>query len=346
MKIKVPSLFRSVSAGLCVAAAVQIAGVVSGSASDASYYGVMKAQQFFQLPGGAPTPLATNAFLFMAFVVASTNFALTNATVYPPGTTPARPLTLSMDGSSLLFEEQFNTQAALDSAYPSVTTFISPSVYPFTISGLNDGTRTASASYLLSGNPPTPNVTNVAAAQAIDSTADFTIRWATPSGGLLDIAQFMVFDSASNAVYASPAPFSSNALASSAVAITIPAYKLPPSTGMTGYLAFARPGAPNTSDYPSATGIAALAKATSFPMVTRLSPAAPTLQADSRTVTSFQLRFNTETNRWYCLLRTTNLAAPVWEELLFTNAAGFVVGFADEAYFTAPQKYYRVRVGQ
>lgn len=344
MQDQVLSFYRRWRMAPWVTLMVLALGLRSGRASDASYYAVIKALEYQQLPGGAPTPLATNAYLFTAFVVASTNFAVTNVTVDPPGATPARTLTLSSDGSNLRFEERFSTQSALDSAYPSVTSFISPSVYPFTIHGVNDGARTANASYLLGGNPPTPNVTNVAAAQSIDSTADFTVKWAAPSGGLLDIVQLLVIDSSSNAVYASPAPFSSNALSSSSVAFTIPAYALPPSTWMTGYVAFARSGTPNTSDYPGATGIAANARVTGFPMLTRPAPAAPLLEAVSGP-TPFRLRFNTETNRVYHLLAATNLVQPAWEELIVTNAVTNVVGFSDEATLQ-PEKYYRVRVGQ
>lgn len=342
----VPRPFRCLRAGPCLAALLLAGGVATAPASDASYYGVVKAQQFYQLPGGAPVSLPTNAFGFTAFVVASTNFAVTNAIVDPPGATPARALTLSADGGSLLFEERFTNQNALDNAYPSSTSLFSPSVYPSTIYGVNDGIRTASASYLLSGTPPTPNVTNVASAQSIDNTADFTVKWATPSGGLIDIVQCLVIDSASNAVYASPAPFSSNALASGSVAFTIPAYSLPPSAWLTGYVAFARPGTPNTSDYPGATGVAALARATGFQMVTRPAPIAPRLQVVSKTAAPFELQFNTETNRFYHLLSATNLAQSVWDELLVTNPGGTVVGFTDPASATAPLKFYRVRVGQ
>lgn len=48
---------------------------------------------------------------------------VTNATVKPSNTTPLRTLTPDTNGVSLRFEERFDSQAALDSVYPTTSGF-------------------------------------------------------------------------------------------------------------------------------------------------------------------------------------------------------------------------------
>src|SRR5262249_34893383 len=78
------------------------------SASDVSYYGVVKSIQYQQTNDMAPVPLATNAYAFNAFVVANTNNVVTNATVQVGNNTPI-PLP-STNGVYWLFRDLFNSQ--------------------------------------------------------------------------------------------------------------------------------------------------------------------------------------------------------------------------------------------
>src|SRR5437867_9251289 len=101
-------------------------------AADVSFYGIAKEQQFVQPTQGPPALAASNAFGFIAFVITSTNGAVTNATVRPPGGTNR---TLAAEGDSFQFNDFFNTQAALDTAYPNGSIF---SPYTLTMYTVND----------------------------------------------------------------------------------------------------------------------------------------------------------------------------------------------------------------
>lgn len=311
-------------------------------AADASYFGVIKSTHFEQGLTSAPAPLSTNAYMFTAFVVAATNYSVTNSSFSAPNVSTNRSLTLSTNGDSLQFSETFQSQGAMDTAYPSSSSIFAPSVYRFTLGTVNDGIRNGNASYLLSSVPPTPQVLNLPQAQDIDTTRDFQVNWAA-MGGLLGIVQLLVVDAGSNIVYSSPAPFSSNALASSSTFGTIPANALPPGANLVGHLVFAQAGLPDTNSYPGAAAVAALARDTAFPLITRPGPMRPVLRILAAGSVPTVVEFSGETNRNYHLQGATNVALSEWVDLLVTNTAS--ASFTDSESLTLPQRYYRVQVG-
>ena len=326
-----------------LAAGLFLFSCLAASGADALYFGVVKSAQYEQTVTAAPAPLASNAYAFNAFVVPATNYAVTNATFKAPNVSTNRSLTLSTNGDALLYTEQFPTQSALDAAYPSSTGILFPSVYAFTMLATHDGKRSGNASYFLAGTPSTPQIANLSEGQSIDTTTDFTARW-TAMGGLVGIVQLLVLDSGSNIVYISPTPFTTGALNQSSTSGTIPANTLPAGTNLTGHLVFAQPGlAPDTNSYPSAVGIAAIAKDTAFPLTTRPAPVPPVLKAISNGAAPFQLRFLGETNRNYHLQATTNPAASVWADLLVTNAPA--ASFTDTQSMNLSRRFYRIQVG-
>ena len=314
------------------------------SASDVSYYGVVKSVQYQQTNDLAPSPLPTNAYAFNAFAVASTNNVVTNATIRVASNTPM-PLT-STNTIYWQFASAFNSQAALDAAYPAGSVF-SPVNYTLTMSTTNDGIRSGSVNFFLLivpvSYPTTPQLTNLAAAQTIDTTRDFQLTWDSLGGSTLAVVQLSVLDASSNVVFASPAPFQPGALNGTSTGYVLPAYSLPAGTNLQGHLTIANPAAPNTNSYPGATGVAALAKDTQFPVATRPAPAAPLLslraQADQLLV-----QLTGESNRLYNLLVSSNLAN--WSTLYTTDcpSTGFV--YVEPEPMTRAARFYRVRVGQ
>jgi hypothetical protein len=327
---------------LCASIPVQVV------AADVAYYGIAKGQQFSQAPEATAMLLASNAFTFQSFVVGSSTGAVLNATVKPSNTTPLRQLT--NDASDILwrFEDYADTQAQLDSTYPTGTGF-SPATYTMTMEGTNDGVRTATLNFWLLppilpiNYPPTPEITNLLAAQAIDHTDDFALHWNSLGGGPLTIVQLMIVDAASNLVFATPAPFEPGALTGASNSTAIPAYALPPGQSLIGHLTAANPGLPDTNSYSGAMGIATLAKDTQFPLATRPAPPAPLLELLSVEATEVRLRATQlETNRVYRLAGSTNLQT--WLDIAATNPAGAAVEFADPSP-DASQKFYRLRIG-
>jgi len=311
-------------------------------AADVAFFGIIKSQEFIQTNAAAPVPRPTNGFGFNAFVVASSNHVVTNATVKPSNATPLRTL-LPEDTNSLAvwrFEEKFQTAAALDAAYPAGNLF-TPVRYTNTLFTVNDGLRIVTLNYsllLLTGNPATPQVTNFTKAQAIDHTAPFVVGFNASGNATLDLVQLIITDTASNVLYSSPAPFSAGALTGASNTVMIPSYTLPPGTNLVGHLSFVRPVGLETNAYPGAVGIPAVLRDTEFPLRTRPAPAPPILEMLS-TSPSVQLRYTGESNRTYRVEASVNFIT--WTNLLITNLPSAIV--TDPA--ALPQRFYRVRVG-
>jgi hypothetical protein len=313
-----------------------------GPAADVAFFGIIKSQEFVQTNAAAPMARPTNGFAFNAFVIASSNHVVTNATVKPSNATPLRTLlpisTNTLD--SWRFEERFQTSAALDAAYP-VGNIITPVRYTNTMFTVNDGARVVTLNYsLLSivGNPATPQITNFAAAQAIDHTAPFLLGFNTSGNSTFDLVQVIITDSASNVLFSSPAPFTAGALSGASNTIVIPSYVLPPDTRLTGHLSFARPVGLETNAYPGAIGVPAVLRDTEFSLKTRPAPASPVLEILS-TALPFQLRYTGESNRTYRLQATQDFIT--WTNLLITNLPSAT--FTDPA--PLAYRFYRVLVG-
>jgi hypothetical protein len=125
--------------------------------------------------------------------------------------------------------------------------------------------------------------------------------------------------------------------------ITLPAYTLPGGTQLTGHLAIARPGLPNTNSVPGAIGIAGLARETAFPLVTRPPPLPPRLEVVSADANPLILRFLGEPNRVYQLQAGPDFQT--WTNLLTTNLSTGEGRFVDDASPRLPQCFYRLQVG-
>ncbi len=325
-------------------AVVALLSLVEAQAADVGFFGLIKSQEFVQTNSATPASRATNGFAFNAFVLANSNNVVTNATVKLSNATLLRQL-LPLDTNTLAawrFEERFNTQLALDNAYPNIILF-TPVRYTNTMFTVNDGIKTASLNFsLLSvfGNPNTPQVTNFTAAQAIDHTSDFTLRFNSSGNAAIDLVQLIITDPASNGIFASPVPFSAGALTGASNSVVIPGYTLPPGATLVGHLSFVRPvGLPETNAYPGAIGLPAVLKDTEFSLVTRPAPPAPVLEILSHPF--FQLRCTGESNRNYHVQATPDLVT--WADVLVTNSPSFT--YTDTNSLALPHRFFRVRVG-
>jgi hypothetical protein len=157
------------------------------------------------------------------------------------------------------------------------------------------------------------------------------------------MVQLLILDGASNIVFSTPPPLSPGALTGTSNATVVPAYALPPGTNLTAHLTVAQPGLPNTSDYPGATGIAALAKDTEFALRTRPAPPAPILTPLPQSAGQFRLRLTGEPNRTHQIQATA--AFDGWTNLFVTNSVTGVFEYTDPASVGLPFRFYRARVG-
>jgi len=329
---------------LLTAVLAAIASAATGA--DVSYYGVLKSIQFLQTnPAAAPVNVPSNGYAFTSLAVASTNNVLTNATV-KAGSAAAVALAPTTNNTYWIYSQFFNSQPALDSAFPVGSTF-SQTPYQMTLSTVHDGVHTAALNFFVIFTaltyPQAPQITNLAAAAAIDTTADFTVGWKPLSSGTIPLVEFSIMDLASNVWFTSPAPLSTGALGISSTSIVIPAYTLPPATKLIGHLTVGNAAIPDTSDYSGATGVAAVASDTEFPLNTRAAPAVPLLSVPTWTGGRPLVHLSGETNRIYQILTSTN--ASTWTNLFTTNCAAGAFSFTDTPP-VGPLRLYRAKVGQ
>ena len=327
---------------------VLLVGARELRAADVAVYGVLKSQQFVQTNDNAAVPLATGGFGFNAFVIATGLHVVTNVTIKPSNATPLHTLLPLGDGVGWLYDERFDSSGALDAAYPNGALF-SAVTYTLAMSTVNDGLRSVGLGFtffgFFAGYPPAAQCTNVTAAQAIDTTSDFTLGWTVSGAQAIDLLQVLIVDGASNVVYGSPAPFAPGALTSTSTTLVIPAGRLPAGTNLIGHITLARPVTiPNTNSYPGALGISAAVRDVQFPIVTRPAPEPPRLQLRSVSGGNLRLNFPVETNRLYRLQRSLDLQS--WLDLMTTNTTAGVVEVDDSAPTTTTRGFYRVRIGQ
>lgn len=318
-------------------------GLLSATApgADVSTYALVKTQFHAQTNGSAPVLPGTNACNFTAAVLPTSPYLVSNATVTPPGQ-PVRSLLPAPGGTSLRYDFTTNTQAQIDALFPKL------GGYTVSMQTAHDGTKQATLSFTLFGIPlgfpPLVQVSSFDEAQNIDQTLDYTLRWSIPGGTALQIVQCLVLDASSNIVFNTPLPFTTGALDGTSNSTRIPAYSLPPGASLTGHLVIAQPGLPNTTAYAGATGVAALARDTAFPMRTRPAPPPPLLTVLPRTNDLFRLHLAGEPNRFYQVQGTA--ALDLWTNLFATNSASGSFDYSDPASADLLQRFYRARVGQ
>ena len=315
--------------------------------ADVSYYGVLKSMQTLQTnSGNAPVVLSSNGYSFTAIAVASTNNVLTNATV-KPGAGALRALAPTTNNTFWIYTQSFNSQSALDSAYPAGTAF-NQTTNTMTLSTTNDGIHSASLTFFFFftalSYPAPAQLTNLTAAQAIDTTADFTLGWNGLGGSSLTIVELSILDASSNVLFLSPAPLTTGALTGTSTSTVIPAYTLPPGANLIGHLTIGNPSVPDTTDYSGATGVAALTTDTQFPLTTRPAPMPPRLTLPSPLASKPQVYLTGETDRIYHLLASPNLVT--WTNLFTTNCPNGSFRFTDTNSTKASPRYYRAKVGQ
>ena len=208
---------------------------------------------------------------------------------------------------------------------------------------VHDGLRTVALNFLLENlialnSPNTPQITNFAAAQAIDPTRDFTLYWTNIVAQTAPAYQLIVLDAAGQTV------FTTGLKQAADTAATISANTLPPGTNLQGILTFANPNLPDTNSYPGAIGLAAMAKNTTFPLVTRPSPARPHLTLLPPVGEQFHFRSDGESNHLYQVLASPDFLA--WTNLLSSNSVSGVLEFIDPGSIGLTRRFYRVKVGQ
>jgi hypothetical protein len=228
-------------------------------AADVGYFGVIKGQTFVQSSSSLVVADGSASSVFQAIASPAAPGNLANATFRTPASTL---VTIPNNSGVFAFEKTFSSVTAMDSVYPNGN-------YTLTLGTVHDGVKTAIVTLSANNYPATPRFNNFTTAQAINSSADFTLGWdPIPANIPPDLLQVLVLDCHSNLVFSTPFPGSTGALASSSVSAIISARTLRPGQQYNALMLVLRPVNSNTNSYPGAVGVAGFYKQLRMPLVT------------------------------------------------------------------------------
>ena len=165
---------------------------VPANASDVLLYGVQKGQSYVQSTPDAPELAPENPYAFEAFAEGTGEGEIYSVFLTKPaGTASALP----GGGFSYSARVVFSSLSAMNSLYRSGT-------YRFDFDSENDFFRISYVSLSGDNYPPTPHVNNYTAAQAIDPSASFAVRWDAFTGGTFDDSiELYVYDETDAVIY-------------------------------------------------------------------------------------------------------------------------------------------------
>lgn len=180
------------------------------------FYTVSKVLNYVQESASDPTRVMEDAFQFGSVVRSpDAGPAVTAAQVIVP---PNVTKTLEAFGGIFLFNEVFDTPAALNAAYPGGN---------YTLKLTQTGPSERSITMSMPGTtPPTPKISNFAEAQAINATQAFTLRWNAFTGASGNDAIVLSIMDEATEVFSAPDPCVPRELAVTATSIEIPANTL------------------------------------------------------------------------------------------------------------------------
>lgn len=239
------------------------------NAVDVNFYSVQKALKYNQSSASAPTPGAGNPYRFEAVVGPNVQGSVLGATVSASGI-PAQDLSFDDNVQWFSFNAKFASQTALDSATPSGN-------YTLVINTLNQGQKTVTLNLPAETFPAAPHISNWTAAQSIDPTKDFTLKWDAFAGGTTNDFILVLMGDANTGVVAlrSPDPFRAGALKGTSTSVVIPAGTLQPSATYQMEITFVKIKSQNTTSYPGAVGVVGFNSFTDTGLMTTTNPVSP-----------------------------------------------------------------------
>lgn len=223
--------------------------------------GVSKQLTYVQTSAASPTPDPENPATFLGSATSPTNNLITSANLQVSGG-PLLTLTNFLGfGRSLVTTEEYASQSALDTARPNAS-------YNLQLTRTTGGPVAADIS--LAGSwPPTPQILNYAAAQAVDPSADFVVQWnGFADATTNDSVGFSLVHPSTFWVWTAPDPCVPRALANTATSVTIPADTLQAGTTYAASLSYSRLTYSSSNAIPDMGLLAMLQKQLNFTLKT------------------------------------------------------------------------------
>jgi hypothetical protein len=261
---------------------------------------------------------------------------VTNGSLTLPG---GSQTPLANQGSLFFVSGVFDTEAALETAYPAGS-------YALSLAQTGQAARVIPET--MPATPAViPKIINYDAAQSIDPTKEFTLQWNAfsplPAGGFVTI---IISDESGNLVYLAPNPCLSRALDPSATSITIPTNYFTAGTKYRGEIIFGVTFYNSTTDVSQMSGTGILERMTEFP----LQAASSTGVVAAARFTGYRVLANGHpqmdltgtAGKAYMIIRTSNINSAIWNNLIsVTMSAGGTATFEDtDSTLTFPA-YYR-----
>ncbi len=309
---------------------------ISTLPADLAGYGISKGLVFTQTGAGSPAPLPSGGGVFTAQVQANAAGSVLGAAIITPSglTNSLAPQAGAMGWS---FTGLLPAKADLDSSFPF-------GIYTVQVSCAHDGQKVLPLPLLTASYPSAPHLTGYSAAQAIDSTADFTLAWDPCAGlGTPVFIQLTVSDTSGNLVFKTPDLGSPGALDGSATSALIPAGALDSNQSYQAALMFQGLEWLDTTNSPGATGLAAVSATTRFTLGTGASGNGPTLSLSL--IGSNHLFQVTATGvapqQAYRVDGSPDLP-PHWTPLITNTPSGSTLFFLDPNSAGRPRFFYRI----
>jgi hypothetical protein len=275
------------------------------------FYTVTKALNYVQESASDPTSVLEDAFQFGAVLTSpEAGPAVTAAqVVVPPNVT--KTLEGVPFGGFFVFNEVFDTPAALNTAYPSGNYTLK-----FTQTGQSERSITMS---MPSSTPPTPKISNFAEAQAINPAQAFTLRWNAFTGANADDGIVLSIMDQSTEVFSAPDPCVPRELAVTATSIEIPANTLTAGKSYRATLSFGDTYYFSTNTVANMAGFGSVSVTTEFEIRTAggggPGPAAPARFTSYRMLENGrpQMSLTGTAGRTYTLERATRISPGDWQ---------------------------------
>ncbi len=268
--------------------------------------------------------------IFFAAVSSPTNNPVTEAALTLPGGS-TRPL-MSLGGRTLMLQAPFESQEALDAAYPSGT-------YTVTIKR-TVGTFVLALEMPASG-PPTPQITNLAETKDFDATANFELKWVPFTGVASNDSLFIMLQDNLRTNFHAPDPCIPIPLANTATSVIVPGRTFASGTQIEGTLSFSKFGGVDTRSVPDMPAFSSYQKMTTFEFLnTGVEPDRPAIRNLVRQPDG-AVRFEVTSRAGATVRVEASANLEEWAPIQTGASPEGLVIVTDTAAMTLPRRFYR-----
>jgi hypothetical protein len=293
-----------------------------------------------QKSAGSVTPAVEDPFVFSASALSPTNKPLTDVRLQGPGGISVPLTNIPFGRISYFAMESYASQTTLDTARPNGT-------YTFSLTR-SDGSK-PTVPVVLPDNryPPTPEIVNFAATQAVDANADFVLQWNGFTGaGANDTVSVVIAPELGMPVFTAPDPCVPRPLPNTATSVTIPKGTFQAASTYKAMLTYMRFVVSDTNSVPEMYVMAAFQKQLNFAIRTAGGTTPPTPpKFTSYTMLPnghFELKLSGQAGRSYVIESSPDLRTWTPGPSLTAPADG-VITYEDASSSSAKQMFYRAK---